>query len=91
MAEPPHESNLTMEQSIGREGLSEMTQKADWWGQHLEDSVAICGERLQEAKARRLELERCEASEREIDEALRYEHDQEETWVNALRLLNSHI
>jgi hypothetical protein len=91
MAELPHRSNLTMEQSIGREGLSEMTQKADWWGQHLEYSVAICGERLREAKARRLELERSGAIEQEIEQALGYEHYREETWLEALRLLNREV
>lgn len=80
-----------MEQSIGREELSEMTQQADWWGQHLEDSVAICGERLKEAKARRHELERSGASKREIDEVLGHERYQEETWVEALRLLNREV
>jgi hypothetical protein len=78
-----------MEQSIGREELSKMTQKADWWEQHLEDSVAIWGGRLQEAVARRLELELSGASKREIGEALRYEREREETWAEALRLLDS--
>jgi hypothetical protein len=88
MAELPHRSNLTIAQSIKREESSKMTQKSDWWGQHLEDSVAVCGKRLQEAVARRRELERSKASKREIAEALRHEHGREETWLEALRLLN---
>jgi hypothetical protein len=91
MAELPHRSNLTMAQSIGREELSNMTQKADWWGQHLEDSVAVCGERLREAKARRLELEGSGARKQEIERALGHERYQEETWFEALRLLNREI
>ena len=78
-----------MVRSIGREELSKMTHKADWREQHLEDSVAVWGERLQEAVDTRLELEFSGASKPEIDEALCYEREWEQTRAEALRLLDS--